>query len=79
MRDRFLQSHDLRDAHRWSNSGNFLPDQTARKHALDPLLSGDDLKLARCEMDDAAFKQDRLREAGTRSHEAVVATGDSGA
>ena len=38
--------------------------ETARKHALDPLLSGDDLKLARREMDDAAFKRDRLQEAG---------------
>ena len=37
-----------------------LAAETARKHALDPLLSGDDLKLARREMDDAAFVRDRL-------------------
>ena len=40
-----------------------LAAETARKHALDPVLSGDDLKLARREMDDAAFKRDRLQEA----------------
>ena len=34
-----------------------LAAETARKRALDPLLSGDDLKLARREMDDAAFKR----------------------
>jgi hypothetical protein len=39
---------------------------TARKLALDPMLSGDDLKLARREMDDAAFKQDRLQEASAK-------------
>jgi hypothetical protein len=47
--------------------------ETARKHALDPLLSGDDLKLARREMDDAAFKQDRLQEASAKLAERVVA------
>lgn len=50
-----------------------LAAETARKHALDPLLSGDDLKLARREMDDAAFKRDRLQEAGTRLAERVEA------
>jgi hypothetical protein len=47
--------------------------ETARKHALDPLLSGDDLKLARREMDDAAFKQDRLQEASAKLAERVEA------
>jgi hypothetical protein len=47
--------------------------ETARKHALDPLLSGDDLKLARREMDDAAFKQDRLQEASAKLTERVEA------
>jgi hypothetical protein len=46
---------------------------TARKHALDPLLSGDDLKLARREMLDAAFKRDRLQEASTKLTERVEA------
>ena len=50
-----------------------LAAETARKHALDPLLSGDDLKFARREMDDAAFKRDRLQEAGTRLAERVEA------
>ena len=40
---------------------------------LDPLLSGDDLKLARREMDDAAFKRDRLQEASAKLAERVVA------
>jgi hypothetical protein len=43
-----------------------LAAETARKHALDPLLSGDDLKLARREMEDAAFTRDRLHEAGKK-------------
>jgi hypothetical protein len=47
--------------------------ETARKHALDPLLSGDDLKLARREMDDAAFKTDRLQEASAKLSERVEA------
>src|SRR4029077_9546975 len=50
-----------------------LAAETARKHALDPLLSGDDLKLARREMDDAAFKQDRLHEASAKLTEWVEA------
>jgi hypothetical protein len=50
-----------------------LAAETARKHALDPLLSGDDLKLARREMDDAAFKQDRLHEASAKLTERVEA------
>ena len=50
-----------------------LAAETARKHALDPLLSGDDLKLARREMDDAAFKQDRLQEASAKLTERVEA------
>jgi hypothetical protein len=47
--------------------------ETARKHALDPLLSGDDLKLARREMLDAAFKRDRLQEASAKLTERVEA------
>jgi hypothetical protein len=50
-----------------------LAAETARKHALDPLMSGDDLKLARREMDDAAFKQDRLQEASAKLAERVEA------
>jgi hypothetical protein len=50
-----------------------LAADTARKRALDPLLSGDDLKLARREMDDAAFKQDRLQEASAKLAERVEA------
>jgi hypothetical protein len=50
-----------------------LAAETARKHALDPLLSGDDLKLARRDMDDAAFKQDRLHEASAKLTERVEA------
>ena len=50
-----------------------LAAETARKHALDPLLSGDDLKLARREMDDAAFKQHRLQEASAKLAERVEA------
>ena len=37
------------------------------------MLSGDDLKLARREMDDAAFKQDRLQEASAKLTERVEA------
>ena len=47
--------------------------ETARKHALDPLLSGDDLKLARREMLDAAFKRDRLQEASAKLTERIEA------
>jgi hypothetical protein len=50
-----------------------LAAETARKHALDPLLSGDDLKLARREMLDAAFKWDRLQEASAKLTERVEA------
>jgi hypothetical protein len=50
-----------------------LAAETARKHALDPLLSGDDLKLARREMDDFAFKRDRLQEASAKLTERVEA------
>jgi hypothetical protein len=44
-----------------------------RDRAPDPLLSGDDVMLARCEMDDAAFHRDRLREAETKLGERVEA------
>jgi hypothetical protein len=50
-----------------------LAAETARKHALDPLLSGDALKLARREMEDAAFTRDRLHEAGKKLAERVEA------
>ena len=49
-----------------------LTAETARKHALDPVLSGDDLKLARREMDDASFLRDRLTEAASRLGERVA-------
>ena len=49
-----------------------LAAETARKHALDPVLSGDDLKLARREMDDASFLRDRLTEAARRLGERVA-------
>ena len=45
----------------------------ARARALDPLLSGDEVKLARREMEDAAFTRDRLHEAGTKLAERVDA------
>jgi hypothetical protein len=48
-----------------------LAAETVRKHALDPLLSGDDLKLARREMEDASFLRDRLTEAASRLGERV--------
>ena len=50
-----------------------LAAETARKHALDPLLSGDALKLARREMEDAAFARDRLHEAETKLAERIEA------
>jgi hypothetical protein len=50
-----------------------LAAETARKHALDPLLSGDDLKLARRDMEDAAFTRDRLHEAGKKLAERIAA------
>ena len=37
--------------------------EQARNHALDPTLSGSELKDARKSMDDAAFKRDRLQAA----------------
>jgi hypothetical protein len=37
--------------------------EQARTHALDPTLSGSELKDARAGMDDAAFKRDRLQAA----------------
>jgi hypothetical protein len=37
--------------------------EQARNHALDPTLSGSELKDARAGMDDAAFKRDRLQAA----------------
>ena len=45
----------------------------ARSRALDPLLSRDEVKLARREMEDAAFTRDRLHEAGTKLAERVEA------
>jgi hypothetical protein len=45
----------------------------ARARALDPLLSGDDLNLARAEMEDANFTRDRLREAGAKLAERIEA------
>ena len=45
--------------------------EEARARALDPLLSRDDVKVARREMDDAAFVRDRLHEAGKRLGERV--------
>jgi hypothetical protein len=47
--------------------------EAAKKVALDPRLSGDDVKLARREMDDAKFKQDRLLEASAKLAERVEA------
>jgi hypothetical protein len=45
----------------------------ARARALDTLLSRDEVKVARCEMEDAAFTRDRLHEAGTRLADRVEA------
>jgi hypothetical protein len=45
----------------------------ARARALDPLLSRDEVKLARCEMEDAAFTRDRLYEAGRKLFERIEA------
>jgi len=45
----------------------------ARARALDPLLSRDEVKLARREMEDAAFTRDRLHEAGTKLAKRVEA------
>jgi hypothetical protein len=49
-----------------------LAAETARKHALDPLMSGDDLRLARREMEDTSFLRDRLTEAASRLGERVA-------
>jgi hypothetical protein len=43
----------------------------ARARALDPLLSGDDLKLARAEMEGATFARDRLHEAAKKLVERI--------
>jgi hypothetical protein len=40
---------------------------------LDPLLCGEDVMLARREMEDAAFTRDRLHEAGTKLAERIEA------
>jgi hypothetical protein len=45
----------------------------ARALALDPLLSADDVKLARREMDDAVFRRDRLSAAKKKLAERVEA------
>ena len=47
--------------------------EAARQRALDPQMSGDDVKLARREMDDAMFHRDRLREAASKLAERVEA------
>jgi hypothetical protein len=47
--------------------------EAARQRALDPQLSGNDVKLARREMDDAMFHRDRLREAATKLADRVEA------
>ena len=50
-----------------------LAAEAARKAALNPLLSGDEVKVGRREMDDAAFTRDRLHEAGTKLAERIEA------
>ena len=45
----------------------------ARSRALDPLLSRDDVKVARRDMEDAAFTRDRLHEARTKLAERIEA------
>ena len=47
--------------------------EAARRRALDPQLSGDDVKLVRRDMNDAAFHRDRLREAETKLAERIEA------
>ncbi len=49
-----------------------LAAEAARKHALDPLLSGGDLKVARRGMEDTSFLRDRLTEAASRLGERVA-------
>ena len=48
-------------------------DEAARAQALDPLVSSDGAAVARSQMDDAAFKRDRLREAARKLSERVAA------
>src|SRR5262249_14247726 len=43
--------------------------ERARKRALDPILSANDLAEARRQMEDAAFQRDRLQTAVTRLRE----------
>ena len=52
----------IRDAEHGAASASDRAEQ-ARNHALDPTLSGSELKDARKCMDDAAFKRDRLQAA----------------
>jgi hypothetical protein len=52
----------IRDAEHGAASASDRAEQ-ARTHALDPTLSGSDLKDARSGMDDAAFRRDRLQAA----------------
>jgi hypothetical protein len=47
--------------------------EEARVRALDPLLSSDGVAVARREMDDAAFKRDRLKVAAAKLSERVAA------
>jgi hypothetical protein len=58
---------------REATSAAELAAKTARKHALDPLVSGDDLKLARGEMESTGFALDRLHEAGKKLAEQIEA------
>jgi hypothetical protein len=50
-----------------------LAADTAIKAALDPLISRDDLKLARRDMDDASFARERLQAASAKLAERVKA------
>jgi hypothetical protein len=52
----------IKDAERAAGLASDMAEQ-ARNHALDPTLSGSELKDARKCMDDAAFRRDRLRAA----------------
>ena len=52
----------IKDTERGAASASDMAEQ-ARNHALDPTLSGSELKDARECMDDAAFKRDRLQAA----------------
>jgi hypothetical protein len=61
-------------AHKYARNFSYpLPERAALLEvaelaaaAPDPLPSGDDVKLARRERDDATFHRDRLREAATK-------------